>query len=50
MNDGAIVHDITFEGGTAQVADPGEMIAFEVTIPDGGRRSCALFPGTPMAE
>ena len=45
MNDGAIVHDITFEGGTAQVAGPGEMIAFEVTIPDGGTTFLCSVPG-----
>ncbi len=45
MNDGAILHDITFEGGTAQAADPGEMIEFEVTIPEGGTTFLCSVPG-----
>jgi nitrite reductase (NO-forming) len=45
MNDGAVVHDITFEGGEAQVADPGEVIEFEVTIPEGGTTFLCSVPG-----
>ena len=44
-NDGEIVHDITFEGAEAQVADPGEMITFEVTIPEGGTTFLCSVPG-----
>jgi nitrite reductase (NO-forming) len=45
MNDGAVLHDLTFEGGTAQPADPGEMIEFEVTIPEGGTTFLCSVPG-----
>ncbi len=45
MNDGAILHDITFDGGTAQTADPGEMITFEVVIPEGGTTFICSVPG-----
>jgi nitrite reductase (NO-forming) len=45
MNDGAVVHDITFDGGTPQVAEPGEMIMFDVVIPEGGTTFLCSIPG-----
>ena len=45
MNDGAIVHDLTFADGTTQVAQPGEMVMFEVTIPAGGTTFLCSVPG-----
>ncbi|RPH35274.1 MAG: copper oxidase [Chloroflexi bacterium] len=44
-NDGALVHDITFDGQPIQVAQPGEMITFEVTIPEGGTTFLCSVPG-----
>jgi nitrite reductase (NO-forming) len=45
MNDGAVLHDITFEGTTAQSAEPGEMIMFDVRIPAGGTTFLCSVPG-----
>jgi nitrite reductase (NO-forming) len=45
MNDGAILHDITFEGQETQVADPGQMVTFEVVIPEGGTTFLCSVPG-----
>jgi uncharacterized cupredoxin-like copper-binding protein len=44
-NDGALVHDLTFEGQPTKVAQPGEMVAFEVTIPEGGTTFLCTVPG-----
>jgi nitrite reductase (NO-forming) len=44
-NDGAVVHDITFEGQPTQVAQPGEMVMFYVTIPEGGTTFLCSVPG-----
>ena len=44
-NDGALVHDLTFDGQPTQVAEPGEMITFEVTIPEGGTTFLCSVPG-----
>ena len=44
-NDGALVHDVTFDGQPTQVAEPGEMVTFEVTIPEGGTTFLCSVPG-----
>jgi FtsP/CotA-like multicopper oxidase with cupredoxin domain len=44
-NDGGVVHDLTFEGQPTQVAQPGEMVVFEVTIPEGGTMFLCTVPG-----
>jgi nitrite reductase (NO-forming) len=44
-NDGAIVHDITFDGQATQVADPGQTVMFEVVIPEGGTTFLCSVPG-----
>lgn len=45
MNDGAIDHDLTFEGQPTHVAAAGEMVMFEVTIPEGGTTFLCSVPG-----
>ena len=45
MNDGAIDHDLTFAGQPTQAAGPGEMVMFEVTIPEGGTTFQCTVPG-----
>jgi plastocyanin len=44
-NDGAIDHDLTFEGQPTHIAAPGEMVTFEVTIPEGGTTFLCTVPG-----
>jgi nitrite reductase (NO-forming) len=44
-NDGAIVHDITFDGQPTQAAEPGETVMFEVVIPAGGTTFLCSVPG-----
>jgi nitrite reductase (NO-forming) len=44
-NDGAILHDITFAGEETQAADPGEMVTFDVVIPEGGTTFLCSVPG-----
>jgi nitrite reductase (NO-forming) len=44
-NDGASVHDITFDGQPTQVAEAGEMVTFEVVIPEGGTTFLCSIPG-----
>jgi nitrite reductase (NO-forming) len=36
INDGSIVHDITFAGGEPIVASPGESVEFELLVPETG--------------
>jgi FtsP/CotA-like multicopper oxidase with cupredoxin domain len=45
VNDGAIDHDLTFEGQPTQATGPGEMVMFEVTIPEGGTTFRCTVPG-----
>lgn len=45
INDGAIEHDITFEGRDPIVAAPGETVEFEFEIPEGGLRYWCSLPG-----
>lgn len=45
VNDGSIVHDITFADGTTVVADPGASTEFEFTIPDTGTTFLCSIPG-----
>jgi FtsP/CotA-like multicopper oxidase with cupredoxin domain len=44
-NTGAIAHDLTFEGQPTQVADPGQEVTFDVTIPEGGTTFLCTVPG-----
>jgi nitrite reductase (NO-forming) len=44
-NTGAILHDITFDGEPTQPAEPGEMVMFEVVIPEGGTTFLCTVPG-----
>jgi FtsP/CotA-like multicopper oxidase with cupredoxin domain len=44
-NDGAVDHDLTFEGQPTQAAAPGETVTFEVTIPEGGTTFLCTVPG-----
>jgi FtsP/CotA-like multicopper oxidase with cupredoxin domain len=44
-NDGAIDHDLTFEGQPTHAAAPGETVTFEVTIPEGGTTFLCTVPG-----
>ena len=45
VNDGSIAHDIVFEGGEPIVAEPGETVEFEVTVPEGGLEFLCSIPG-----
>jgi nitrite reductase (NO-forming) len=36
VNSGTVAHDITFEGGDPVVAQPGESVEFEFTVPEQG--------------
>ncbi len=45
VNDGAIEHDITFEGGAPIVAGAGERVEFEFTVPEGGTAYWCSIPG-----
>jgi FtsP/CotA-like multicopper oxidase with cupredoxin domain len=44
-NDGAIDHDLTFEGQPTRAAAPGETVTFEATIPEGGTTFLCTVPG-----
>lgn len=44
-NDGSILHDITFEGQGTIVADAGETVEFELTVPEGGIDFTCSIPG-----
>jgi uncharacterized cupredoxin-like copper-binding protein len=44
-NTGATLHDLTFDGQPTHVAEPGEVVMFEVTIPDGGTTFLCTVPG-----
>jgi nitrite reductase (NO-forming) len=45
VNDGALVHDITFEGGEPVVAQPGERVEFSFTVPADGVTFLCSVPG-----
>ena len=45
VNDGAIEHDITFEGGETYYAAAGERVEFDFTVPEGGLRFWCSIPG-----
>jgi nitrite reductase (NO-forming) len=45
VNDDALVHDITFEDGLKVVADPGERVEFELTVPEDGLSFLCSVPG-----
>lgn len=45
MNDGAILHDITFADGTVLEAEPGETVTGEVTVPSAGLGYICAIPG-----
>jgi nitrite reductase (NO-forming) len=45
INDGAVEHDITFEGGDPIVAGAGESVEFEFTVPEEGVRYWCSIPG-----
>ncbi|WP_116995638.1 multicopper oxidase domain-containing protein [Desertimonas flava] len=45
INDGAVEHDITFEGHDPIVAGPGQTVEFEFAVPDGGIRYWCSIPG-----
>jgi nitrite reductase (NO-forming) len=45
VNDGAILHDLTFANEPVQSADPGQTVTFEVTIPAGGATFLCSVPG-----
>jgi nitrite reductase (NO-forming) len=44
-NTGAILHDITFDGEPTQVAEAGQMVMFDVVIPEGGTTFICSVPG-----
>jgi nitrite reductase (NO-forming) len=44
-NTGAILHDITFDGEPTQTAEAGEMVMFDVVIPEGGTTFLCSVPG-----
>lgn len=45
VNDGAILHDLTFANEPTQAADPGQTLTFQVTIPAGGTTFLCSVPG-----
>jgi nitrite reductase (NO-forming) len=45
VNDGEIIHDITFEGGEPIVAAAGETVEFEFSVPEEGVRYWCSIPG-----
>jgi nitrite reductase (NO-forming) len=45
MNDGAILHDITFADGTVLEAEPGESASGEVVVPAAGLGYICSIPG-----
>ncbi len=44
-NVGSVRHDISFEDGTTVVADPGEAVDFEITVPEEGLPFVCTIPG-----
>lgn len=44
-NDGGIAHDITFDGAEPVVADAGETVTFELTVPEHGIAFHCSIPG-----
>ena len=45
LNDGAILHDITFADGTVLAAEPGETVTGEVVVPSAGLEYICSIPG-----
>jgi len=45
VNDGAILHDLTFADGTTTKAEPGQSSTIEVVIPEGGTTFICSVPG-----
>ncbi len=45
VNEGAILHDVTFEDGTILSAEAGETVTAEVDIPAGGTTFLCSIPG-----
>jgi nitrite reductase (NO-forming) len=45
INDGTIAHDIRFADGEAIVANPGETVEFDFTVPEGGVQFFCSIPG-----
>jgi nitrite reductase (NO-forming) len=45
VNDDAIAHDITFDNGVKAVANPGERVEFELTVPEEGLSFLCSVPG-----
>lgn len=45
VNDGAVLHDLTFADGTAIQAEAGQTTSGEVVIPDGGTTFLCSVPG-----
>ncbi|MFP5488290.1 MAG: multicopper oxidase domain-containing protein [Acidimicrobiia bacterium] len=45
VNDGDILHDITFDGQETIVADAGETVEFEFTVPEEGVEFICSIPG-----
>ena len=45
VNDGALLHDLTFADGTAIQAEAGQTASGEVVIPDGGTTFLCSVPG-----
>jgi uncharacterized cupredoxin-like copper-binding protein len=49
FNDGATLHDLTFDDGTVIKADPGKTVSGEVVIPAGGLGFICSVPGHAAA-
>jgi nitrite reductase (NO-forming) len=49
INDGVLPHDITFPDGTAIIAQGGQTVSGEVTIPEGGITFICAVPGHEQA-
>ena len=45
VNDGAVLHDLTFDDGTVIQAEAGQTVVGEVVIPDGGMTFVCSVPG-----
>jgi nitrite reductase (NO-forming) len=45
INEGTVRHDIVFDGGEAIVAEPGESVEFEFTVPEEGISYRCSIPG-----
>lgn len=45
VNDGAVLHDLTFADGTVLLAEAGQTATGEVTVPEGGMTFLCSVPG-----